>query len=40
MLLTPGRPVHVRASIAKDGVAHVQEISASHMLSPETPPDR
>ncbi len=40
MLLTPGRPVHVRASIGKDGVAHVQEISASHMLSAETPPDR
>ena len=40
MMLTPGRPVHVRASIGKDGVAHAQQISASHMMSVETPPDR
>jgi hypothetical protein len=40
MLLTPGRPVHVRASIGKDGVAHAEEISASHLVSAGTPADR
>jgi len=40
VLLTPGRPVVVRATIDEKGVAHAQQISASHELSPLTPADR
>ena len=39
-LLTPGRAVHVRATIDEDGVAHARRISPSHIISPLTPPDR
>jgi len=40
ILLTPGRPVHVPATIDGKGVAHAQQISRSHIFSPHTPPDR
>ena len=40
VLPTLGRPVHVRAKVGKDGVAHAQRISRSHVMSPLTPPDR
>lgn len=40
LLLTPGRPVHVRAMISTDGVVHAQRISRSHLITPQTPPDR
>ena len=40
LLLTPGRAVHVRATIDEDGVAHAQQISPSHVISHLTPPDR
>ena len=40
VLLTPGRPLHVRFTIDKNGVAHAQKISPTHTLSPLTPADR
>jgi hypothetical protein len=40
LLLTPGRPVHVVATIDAKGLAYVQKISPSHMISSETPRDR
>lgn len=37
ILLTPGRPVHVIATIDKKGSAHANRISPSHIVSPSTP---
>jgi hypothetical protein len=38
--LTPGRTVHVTASIDEKGAAHATKIFPSHTLSPLTPKDR
>jgi hypothetical protein len=40
ILLTSGRPVHVRASIDGKGVVRAQKISVAHAISKMTPPDR
>ena len=40
ILLTPGRPLVVRATIDGKGVAHAQQISPSHESSALTPADR
>jgi hypothetical protein len=40
LLLTPGRPLVVRATIDGKGAAHAQQISPSHELSAVTPADR
>jgi hypothetical protein len=40
VLLTPGRALHVTATLDKTGVLHARMISPSHTISPETPPDR
>jgi hypothetical protein len=40
ILLTPGRPLVVRATIDAKGIAHAQHISPSHELSAFTPADR
>ena len=39
ILLTPGRAVHVSATIDAHGLAHAQQISPSHTLSSSTPLD-
>jgi len=38
--LTPGRPVHLHTNIDAKGSAHAQQISPTHMISPNTPADR
>jgi hypothetical protein len=40
ILLSPGRPLFVRATIDGKGVAHAQRIAPVHELSPHTPADR
>ena len=40
LLLSPGRPVHVRASLDANGSLHARSVSRSHAISPVTPPDR
>ena len=40
VLLTPGRPVHVRLTIDKNGVAHAKKIAPAHAMSTTTPADR
>jgi hypothetical protein len=40
LLLTPGRPVHVRAFLDSGGVLHARRISHSHAMSASTPADR
>jgi len=40
ILLTPGRPLVVRATIDAKGVAHARQISPSHEFSALTPADR
>ena len=40
VLLTPGRALHVTATLDKAGVLRARMISPSHTISPETPPDR
>ena len=40
LLLTPGRPVHVRAFLDSDTALHATRISHSHEVSPSTPADR
>jgi len=40
VVLSPGRAVHLRASIDAKGVAHAEKISPSHTLSPLTLLDR
>jgi hypothetical protein len=40
VLLTPGRPLRVSFTIDATGVAHAEEISPSHVLSPAVPADR
>ncbi len=40
ILLTPGRPIHVRATIDGKGVARARQITPSHAFSALTPPDR
>jgi hypothetical protein len=40
ILLTPGRPLVVRAAIDAKGVAHALQISPSHESSALTPADR
>jgi len=40
ILLTPGRPVHIVATIDGKGVAHAEEVSPAHIVSSSTPPDR
>jgi len=40
ILLTPGRPLLVRATIDAKGVAHARQVSPSHELSALTPADR
>lgn len=40
VVLSPGREIHVRATIDEKGTAHAEKISPSHTLSPETPADR
>ena len=40
LVLTPGRPLHVRANLDANGVLHAQRISRAHMISESTPPDR
>lgn len=40
VVLSPGRAIHLRASIDAKGVAHAEKISPSHTLSPLTPADR
>jgi hypothetical protein len=37
--MTPGRPVHVSATIDAQGIAHAQRVSPAHTISPNTPPD-
>jgi len=39
ILLTPGRPVHVRATIDDKGMVRAQQISPAHVISASTPPD-
>ena len=39
ILLTPGRPVRVDATIDRKGLAHAQKISPAHMISSVTPQD-
>lgn len=40
VLLTPDRPIHVRATIDENGAAQAHFIFRSHLISPITPPDR
>ncbi len=40
VLLTPGRPLHVRLIVDKSGVAHAQKIAPAHMLSTNTTAER
>ena len=40
IVLSPGRAIHVQASIDAKGMAHAEKISPSHTLSPLTPADR
>ena len=40
VVLSPGRTIHVQASIDAKGVAHAERISPAHTLSPLTPVDR
>jgi hypothetical protein len=40
VLLTPGRPVRVNATIDAKGGAYVERVFPSHMSSANTPPDR
>jgi hypothetical protein len=40
LLLTPGRPVHVRAKLDAEGAVHVLGISHYHAFSSTTPADR
>lgn len=40
ILLSLGRPVHVRAALDGKGALHAQQITPSHLPSAATPPDR